>query len=389
MNRDATNSSHFGPKTGPKVSVIMPAYNGGKYIAKAIESVLNQTLKDIELIIIDDGSTDNTVDIIKKYTDPRIRFFQNEKNEGISVTSNKAIQASLAPYIAPLDQDDITDLKRLETEFNFLEKHPDFGFVGGWISLMGEYSESLRTTHKSFLPPEKIPATLLFINCFDNGSTLIRKSALPQGEVYRNMSPAQDYDLWLRIDKKWKMWNMPHIFLHYRIHENNTSTTRRTKRKEVVRVMLKEALMRLGLEPTEEEIRLHCTNDMYYGEDLASFFEMREAWLQKLELQNNTVRYYEPKIFEQVVAERWLNTCSKNTRMGIWVWKRFWQSELCKKLDTKVNFALLLRFFITCCFKKDYLKRPIHKKAALITLLYFFNTYAIMSKIKRGIYYGK
>jgi len=357
----------------PKVSVIMTTYNGEKYVAKAIQSILNQTLKDFELVVVDDGSTDNTVSIIKKLRDqdPRIQFFQNEKNQGISFSTNRAIEKSVAPYIAPLDQDDIAEPNRLQIEFDFMEKHPDFGFVGGWTSLIDEYDRSLRVTYKSTLTPLMIPGTLLFVNCFDNGSTMIRKEALPNGEVYRNMSPAQDYDLWLRIDTKWKMWNMPYVFLNYRIHPNNTSTVQRIKRKEVVRTMLREALMRIGIEPTEEELDIHYTSDMYYGEHLLQFFDNRDAWLQKVKKQNDIVQYYDRKAFEQVVALRWLNTCSKNTQLGLRTWKRFWQSELSKELNKKENLGKLVTFLALCYLKKDYLKRPLHKKIVLICFLNF------------------
>lgn len=95
----------------PLVSVIMPVYNSAKYLNEAIDSILNQTYENIELIVIDDGSSDNSVDLIKKYNSSKIRFFQNEKNIGVSATRNKAIDLSNGKYIALMDSDDISPFR--------------------------------------------------------------------------------------------------------------------------------------------------------------------------------------------------------------------------------------------------------------------------------------
>ena len=104
-----------------KVTVLMAAYNGARYLKDAIDSILNQTFKDFEILIIDDGSTDQSAEIVQSYKDPRIRFLRNEQNMGIVVTRNRGIKEMRGEYLAILDCDDVSPPKRLEKEFNFLK----------------------------------------------------------------------------------------------------------------------------------------------------------------------------------------------------------------------------------------------------------------------------
>jgi glycosyltransferase involved in cell wall biosynthesis len=342
-------------KNKPKVSVIMITYNGEKYIAEAIDSILRQTMKDFELVIIDDGSVDKTANIIKKYNDHRIRFFQNEKNEGITFSRNLTIKESIAPYIAILDSDDIAMPNRLKIQTDFMDRHPDFGFIGSWVSLINENGKPLYINWKNPLPPEMIPCILLFQNYFNNSSIIIRREALPQGEIYRDVSPAEDYDLWLRINKKWKMWNIPYLLVKYRIHSKNISTLQSQKRKWAVNKIITDALAKLEIKPSEDELKVHLTNGTYSGENVLEFIDKKERWLKKLQSQNDHLKYYNTDIFKKVLAEIWLANCDNNARAGIIIWKKFWKSEFAIPLDKRKNSIKIFIFLIKCILKKDKL----------------------------------
>jgi glycosyltransferase involved in cell wall biosynthesis len=342
----------------PKVSVIMAVYNGQEYIVEAIESLLNQTMADFELIIVDNASEDNTVHVVEQYKDPRIRLLRNEINKGSIFSRNRAVQESRASYLAILDSDDVALPQRLEKEVMFLDSHPDFGVVGTGVQVIDGKGQNTKTVWINTLPAEMIPAILLFQNYFANSSVMFRKEAMPNiQELYREMNPADDYDLWLRLDKKWKMWNLPEVLAKYRVHGNNMTFYDSDRGREKVRQMVTEALAaKLGITPTEEEYQIHRTNFGFEAENPKSYFDKRESWLLKLKKQNDKIQYYNSTIFSKVLADRWLSNCSSNTRFGFWTWKRFWQSPLTKGLDKKENLKPLLKFFIKCLLKKDPLK---------------------------------
>ena len=128
-------------KTSPCVTVIMPVFNTAPYLALAIESILNQTFSDFEFLIFDDSSTDNSLEIIKKYAliDDRIVYFHNDKNQGLVECLNQGIKISRGDYIARMDSDDISELYRLENQIAFLQENKEIGIVGGWIEIFPNF----------------------------------------------------------------------------------------------------------------------------------------------------------------------------------------------------------------------------------------------------------
>jgi glycosyltransferase involved in cell wall biosynthesis len=131
--------------TSPTISVVMPAYNSEKYIGRAIESILNQTHRDLELIIGEDRSTDSTWDIINEFAarDPRIKVFRNEKNSGSATTINHAVALATAPVIAAMDSDDVSVPYRLERQFELLRAQPEIAIVGSYVSHINDHEEVL------------------------------------------------------------------------------------------------------------------------------------------------------------------------------------------------------------------------------------------------------
>ena len=132
----------------PKISVVMPAYNAEKYIGEAIESILNQTFKDFEFIIINDGSVDHTKEIIREYNDPRIVLLENDKNRGIVLSLNKGLDAATGKYIARMDADDIALKNRFERQVEYLDEHKDIGVLGTGICTFGEKIMSSPSTYR-------------------------------------------------------------------------------------------------------------------------------------------------------------------------------------------------------------------------------------------------
>ena len=195
----------------PKVTVLMSAYNDERYLGKAIESVLNQTFKDFEFIIIDDASTDSTKNIILSYKDPRIRFVENKKNLGLTKSLNKGIKVARGKYIARIDADDTSLPKRLEEQVSFLDKHKEIVVVGSQIQVIN--MESNKTYILKYnCDPAVIKWAHIFKNQIAHSSSLFRKKVIKEVGCYNERYRyTQDFDLWFRVSRKYKMTSIPKV----------------------------------------------------------------------------------------------------------------------------------------------------------------------------------
>lgn len=219
------------------VSVIMPAYNAEKYIGKAIESILMQTYADLELLVIEDASTDHTLEIIKKYDDNRIRIFENFENKGISFSTNIGLRESRGKYIALMDDDDIAARERLEIQVKYLEGHKEIDILGGRSAIIDENGNVIDVENQPRNNPKYIRAVLLF-NCLDfrNGTTMIRSEFLRKHNLYyrENCFGMQDYKFFIESSKIGNISSVDKILLYYRIHGGN-ETYREKKMKKAER----------------------------------------------------------------------------------------------------------------------------------------------------------
>jgi len=201
----------------PIISVILPVYNGQAYLKTAIESILNQTFTNFELIVIDDGSTDQSDAIIKSFSDQRIRHV-SQKNRGLAATLNRGIRLARGTFIARQDQDDISHSTRFREQIQFLNRHPRHAMVGSWAHIW----KDKRDTGRQLRHPEKnavLKFELLFNNPFVHSSIMIRKSVFDQVGGYTTdpkRQPPEDYELWSRVAEKFEVANIPKILLTYR-----------------------------------------------------------------------------------------------------------------------------------------------------------------------------
>ncbi|MDR0427020.1 MAG: glycosyltransferase [Dysgonamonadaceae bacterium] len=163
----------------PVVSVLMPVFNAEKYLNTAIDSILNQTYPDFELVIINDGSTDQSEQIILSYKDERISYHINPANEGLVNTLNKGIAFCSGKYIARMDADDISLPGRFEKQIRFLEKNPDVVMVGGYMDKINEKGKR-KTKYNKAVPNHLIKDRLFFGNYFAHSSMMIRKDILKE-----------------------------------------------------------------------------------------------------------------------------------------------------------------------------------------------------------------
>ncbi|MDD4286890.1 MAG: glycosyltransferase [Candidatus Peribacteraceae bacterium] len=209
----------------PLVSVVMPAYNVEQYIAESIESILSQTCDDFEFIIINDGSSDATLDIIEKYARQDVRIIRRstDQNFGINHARNMGLTHVRGTYIAMMDADDIAVPQRLEKQVRFLESHPEVGVVGGAMVIVNEHN-ILIGERRYPIDDAAIRKRMFYFNPFCHPSTMMRKGVLEQSGMYNlQYRGTADYDLYFRIGMISQFANLDELVHRYRVRPGSLS----------------------------------------------------------------------------------------------------------------------------------------------------------------------
>jgi len=235
----------------------MPAYNGEKYIGQAIESILKQSYPDWELLIVEDCSGDNTLDVIRSYKDERIRVICNKVNKGIAESTNIAINLSKGKYLALLDDDDVAEKDRLEVQVDFMEKNPCIDILGGRTTFIDGEGQIIDYSGQPRNNPNYIKAVLLF-KCLDfmNSTAMMRKDFVTNNNlIYLNgCYGMQDYRFYIESSKVGRISSVNHFLLRHRLHENNETNLnfkehereRKEKYAEFQRYSLRKSGFRLN-----------------------------------------------------------------------------------------------------------------------------------------------
>lgn len=213
----------------PDISIILPAYNSMQYIGQTIDSLLTQTFTNFELIIINDGSTDDTQAIISSYNDPRIRHINNKANSGLIFTLNKGIELANGKYIARMDADDIALSPRLELQYNWLEKHPKTSVVGSLISFIDLENQLTGSwkLDKQNINYKAIFNTMPRENCLAHPTVMFRADVIKKYKYAWYQQHIEDYDLWLRmLSDGIIIEKVPELLLQYRVHSQSVTKTK-------------------------------------------------------------------------------------------------------------------------------------------------------------------
>lgn len=332
----------------PKVTVFMPAYNAQNFIAQSIESVLEQTFENFELLIINDGSTDDTMKIASSFSDKRIRVINNQKNSGLVSVRNQGIKESLGEYIAFLDADDIALKNRLQIQTRFLDSHNEIALVGGAVSLIDEKGWSLNTVWKSNLETQDYPVALMFRNRFAQSSVMVRKASLGDDPYRDGFAPSEDYDLWVRLSQSKGLFNLPDVIVLYRVNKNGASKTGQTKKDAAIKTIQTKQFESLGISPTEEELQINYKQ--FAGPNVSDFLNKKSAWLNKLLEANKTQNHFPADRFTKLVGLEWQESCYANYHVGLAAYKSYLNSKLSK---IKFNGKILknLKFIIKCMMR--------------------------------------
>ncbi len=204
----------------------MPVYNGEKYLRQAIESILSQIFRDFELIIVNDGSTDTTEDIVKSYQDTRIKYFKKE-NSGVIDSLNEGIAQSSGEYIARMDADDISAPTRFEEQIRFFAEHPNYVLVGSWAVRIDGDGNLLGDMNYPPTTWQSICRYSIIHNPFIHSSVMCKKTVFNSAGGYnKSFRHVEDYELWTRVIHKYPCANLPKRLMHYRVHNNQITHTK-------------------------------------------------------------------------------------------------------------------------------------------------------------------
>ncbi len=287
------------------VSVLMSVYNAESYLCEAIDSILQQSFKEFEFIIIDDASTDNSCAIVKQYQDKRIKLIENEHNLGLTRSLNKGISFARGKYIARMDADDVSNPTRLDRQLAYMEAHPKVGVCGTWVryrDIMGRTK-----TWKYETKDEDIKIHLLYRNRIAHPSVMIRRSVLLENHLVYNEEflTTQDYELWVRLSNFCQLANLSHTLLSYRRQETSISVNkRRLQTKNTHKVRLQQ-LYNLRISPSLSEFITHIKiiNDW----NVTDYHDLkkRSEWLEKLWNANEIQKAYTQYKFKNFLEKEW------------------------------------------------------------------------------------
>ena len=339
----------------PLVSVNMVVLNGELFIKEAINSILNQTFNKFELIIVDDGSTDNTAREVELFNDNRIKLIKNQVNKGIVSARNQALDLSSGEYIAILDADDISLPNRLELEVSFLNENPDFGLVGGKAELINEKGGKINRIQSLSFSAGETKVYLLFNNCFTHSTVMYRKKILNKFRFNENTPVGEDYDIIVKIASQKKVKNLPDIIGEYRLHSNNI-TKKHSLIDKIQRGIISRQLEFIGLEPNESELDVHLQMTKNPLQEDLELLILKAKWLNKLYTANSNAHYFPEVAFNKRISGYWLNLMNNSKVYNTKLIPHYFKSPIRK--NSNRNTMDDLKFFLKCLVNKKQIFHP-------------------------------
>lgn len=290
----------------PKISVIMPVYNCESYIRESVESILGQSFTDFEFIIIDDASTDRTVEIIKEYDNSRIKLIIKPTNTGYTDSLNMAIKLAKGRYIARMDGDDVSLAHRLAVQYNFLENNKDVLVVGSHYKIIG--TDNIVRSPVSY---EEVKITAIMHVPVAHPTVLIRMEVFSKlGYFYnKEYEPAEDYDLWCRILENGKIENLDEVLLEYRHHDQQESRIKVDKILKVdvnTRLSQVEKLISFSGKPYDILFAIDVLTKKLPQMNKPTLLRIR-CLLNDLYEANRIKKVYSQKLLFDYLRERWMH----------------------------------------------------------------------------------
>jgi glycosyltransferase involved in cell wall biosynthesis len=331
----------------PAVTVLLPVYNGEKFLRPAIDSVLAQTYRNFELLIINDGSSDGTEAIIQSYRDDRIVYVRNEQNLRLIATLNRGLDLARGVYVARMDADDVSRPQRLERQVGFMDANPGVAASGSAYQVLAHGL----VVRRAPLPtdPQELKCRSLFHCPLAHPTVIMRRDVLREASLrYPADYPhSEDYALWVRLQDNHQLANLPEALVKIRVHPGQVTQKYPREKQATVRRIHQEVLGRIGLMANAQEAEIHYT--LYEGRSQPDpgFIAAAEAWLLRIVAANAERKYFDTPTLDETVLAKWATTCG-NWGRGPQVLRRFFASPLCKKelLTSSARLRLYMKILL-------------------------------------------
>lgn len=293
----------------PEISIVMPVYNAEQFVAGAVQSLLGQSYGDFELIVVDDGSVDQSLEIISGFEDKRIKVLKNDSNRGIVFSRNRGLAEIKGNYYAPFDADDVAGKDKFEKQVDFMKKNQDFAMTGSWANLMDENGKQLSKKWQLNALPEMIPSIMLFRNYFVHSSLLVRRNMLPEGFYQTGLDVVEDYRFCADMALRHKVYNYPEYLVNYRIHSQSAmrSNVERMMEQDKKIYLYLFDLLKINLSDSD----LSCIFALKNANKIDDFSQLRaiHALLIKVLNQNRLLMIFDQKQLQKAIVQRWIKAC--------------------------------------------------------------------------------
>lgn len=272
----------------PKVSVMMPVYNAEKYIAEAVDSILKQSFEDFELVIVNDGSTDKSGEVVKKINDHRIRYYENERNMGAVYTRNRILELCKGEYLAPMDADDRAPRERLATEVKFLNENMGCDCVHGRTIIIDEDGNTIGDYGEALSDARYIKAKLFMCNVIANGSAMFRKKIVKKYHLYYKTKVIHDYGFWTEFSIYGTIRGIQDVMLFYRtVPTGLTGKSNQEMRDQIMDEIHNNMIEKYGikLHSQEKECYFKATREngrITSAEEIKNFYKACQRIIEHL-----------------------------------------------------------------------------------------------------------
>lgn len=337
--------------TAPRVSVLLATHNNGAFLKAAVESVLAQSFGDFELLVVDDGSTDDTSRLLQELAnnDNRIRLFRNERNRGLIASLNTLLDNARGELIARMDGDDIALPQRLARQVQVMDSDRQLAACGSWMRTLGELrSRVIRYP----VTNSEIRATMLFQNPFSHPTMMFRRECFSTGLRYRDKAlHAEDYDLYARLPLDCRLANLPEVLYLYRKHPGQVSTAAALEQWATAAMVRREYLQRTGISASEEELEIHGRVRLPAPAESRGEVEALERWLIRVA----SLRANDPHL-QEAVGRQWFFIAVRSGNLGVWTWRKFRRSSLREK--ARVGLVRQAQLLLLCLTRLRYRSQP-------------------------------
>jgi glycosyltransferase involved in cell wall biosynthesis len=323
----------------PDITVVMPAYNVESFISESIQSILRQTYKNFKLVVIDDASTDRTLEIVQSFSDSRIQIVAHKINKGLINILNEVYSTIKTPFLARMDADDYCDSKRLELQLEFMKENTEVGICGTHYTFFGARSETI------YMPLNNDDILLKLLEGCPvlHGSMMIRLSSLSQIKFNTNYTYAEDYGMFCESFPDLKLANINKVLYYYRVETHNTSIIHRKKQLESHEKARNVFLNTLGVQLNElESVVFHRVAE---GQYLLSLQELNVY--EKISIRiircNHTKRLFNVDLLEKKLKYWFFWSTFYSSRYGMGIYNFYKRSYLYRNFSLKLGLELWLR----------------------------------------------